>query len=155
VVRESIAIEFAGPGFVLPEQIFDGPRKDANFSPERALMLAVLEDGIRCFREFSNSRSVHARKRSREAEQWIRSRDWDWPFSFNNVCDCLGLDPAYLRGRLLRFKYEYLVAQANARAAAKARAEGRLVDLESHRSSGKRAAGREGPSVAIKRAAHA
>jgi len=137
-VRESNAIEFAGPGFVLPEQIFDGPRKDANFSPERALMLAVLEDGIRCFREFANGRSVHARQRSREAEQWLRAKDWDWPFSFNNVCDCLGLDPDYLRGRLLRLKYDFLVAQAKARVAAKAQANGRVVDLGKLRSSRQR-----------------
>ena len=41
----------------------------------------------------------------------------DWPFSFENICEVLGFDPAYLRQGLLRWKrkkllYLQLVRQA-------------------------------------------
>ena len=47
---ESLAELFA-PDIVLPEQFFEGARRDSYISGEKALMLAVLEDGIRCFQE--------------------------------------------------------------------------------------------------------
>src|SRR2546427_6600065 len=47
---ESLADLFA-PDVVLPEQFFEGARRDSQASGEKALMLAVLEDGIRCFQE--------------------------------------------------------------------------------------------------------
>ena len=47
---ESLAELFA-PDIILPEQFFEGARRDSYISGEKALMLAVLEDGIRCFQE--------------------------------------------------------------------------------------------------------
>ena len=47
---------------------------------------------------------------SRQAERWIRTRDWNWPFSFNNVCEALGIDSDCMRDALLRMKYEHLMA---------------------------------------------
>ena len=70
-------------------------------SGERALMLAVLEDGIRCFQEHLHSPRVRPRLLARQAEKWIRSPDWEWPFSFNNICESLSLDPDSLREKLL------------------------------------------------------
>ena len=32
----------------------------------------------------------------------------DWPFSFENICEVLGFDPAYLRQGLLRWKRKKL-----------------------------------------------
>jgi hypothetical protein len=64
-------------------------------------MLAVLEDGIRCFQEHLRSPRVRPRLLARQAEKWIRSSDWDWPYSFNNICESLALDPDSLRERLL------------------------------------------------------
>jgi hypothetical protein len=32
-----------------------------------------------------------------EAERWLMSLDGDWPFSFENSCVVLGLDPGALR----------------------------------------------------------
>src|SRR4029453_18750262 len=54
---DSLADLFA-PDIVLPEQFFEGARRDSCISGEKALMLAVLEDGIRCFQEhLRNARS--------------------------------------------------------------------------------------------------
>ena len=96
------------PDIVLPEQFFQGARKDSYVSGEKALMLAVLEDGIRCFQEHLRNPRSNPRLLSKEAEEWIRSDDYDWPFSFNNVCETLGVEPTALRGALLAWKAKRL-----------------------------------------------
>lgn len=90
-----------GPDVILPEQFYDSSVGMEEVSGERALMLAVLEDGIRCFQEHLTSPRVRPRLLARQAEKWIRSGDWEWPFSFNNICESLALDPDSLRERLL------------------------------------------------------
>jgi hypothetical protein len=106
---ESLA-ELFGPDIVLPEQFTEGHRNDSYLSGEKALMLAVLEDGIRCFQEHLRNPRSNPRLLSQQAENWIRAEDWEWPFSFNNVCETLGLDPCCLRNALLRWKAEKLAA---------------------------------------------
>lgn len=59
----------------------------------RGLMLAVLEDGIRSFLSTS-------RVRRDEAEAWMTMREQNWPFSFVNVCQLLGLEPSAVRQAL-------------------------------------------------------
>src|SRR5882724_8722573 len=67
-------------------------------------MLAVLEDGIRCFQEHLRNPRSNPRLLSQQAEAWIRAVDYEWPFSFNNVCETLGIDPSALRAALLAWK---------------------------------------------------
>ena len=90
-----------GPDVILPEQFYDQRNGLEQAAGEKALMLAVLEDGIRCFQEHLKNPRVRPRLLARQAEKWIRSADWDWPFSFNNVCESLALNPECLRNRLL------------------------------------------------------
>jgi len=106
--RESLADLFA-PDVVLPEQFFEGARRDSQASGEKALMLAVLEDGIRCFQEHLRNPRSNPRLLSQQAEAWIRAVDYEWPFSFNNVCETLGIDPSALRAALLAWKAKGLV----------------------------------------------
>ncbi len=103
--------ELFGPDIVLPEQLVEGYRNDSYLSGEKALMLAVLEDGIRCFQEHLRNPRYNPRLLSQQAEEWIRTEDWDWPFSFNNVCETLGLDPEALRNALLVWKASRVAAQ--------------------------------------------
>ena len=77
--------ELFTPDIVLPEQFFEGARRDSYISGEKALMLAVLEDGIRCFQEHLRNPRSNPRLLSQQAEQWIRAVDYEWPFSFQNV----------------------------------------------------------------------
>jgi hypothetical protein len=66
---------------------------------ERLLMLATLEDGIRTILD---ARNRHVpRKRLREDLDWLTSDDPRPPFSFLSLCDFLGIDPHYLRARVL------------------------------------------------------
>jgi hypothetical protein len=84
------------PEVVLPAQLNWGARLDAHTSGPRALMLALLEDAIRCLLAPHGSARL-----AREAETWIRSEDRTWPMSFTNVCDALGLASGTLRVALL------------------------------------------------------
>lgn len=92
------------PEALLPEQFFARPRHDSLLSPEKALMLAVLEDGIRCFQGHLRHARNNPRVLAREAEAWIRTVGDPWPCSFDNVCEALGIDPSALRAALLRWK---------------------------------------------------
>lgn len=67
-------------------------------------MLAVLEDAIVCFQD--NLASTCKRKRSlyHEAEEWILADERFYLFSFENICETLGFDPAYIREGLMRWK---------------------------------------------------
>ena len=135
-VRDSLS-DVLGPDVILPQQFFDGPRRDSDFSPEKALMLAVLEDAIRCFQEYFRTTRARPRMLSRQAERWIRTRDWNWPFSFNNVCDSLGIDPDCMRDTLLRMKYERLMDEQRPRASTAPR-PARIVRLSARAKGGKR-----------------
>jgi hypothetical protein len=84
------------PEIVLPAQLRWGTRQDSQTSGPRALMLALLEDAIRCVLV------PHVSERdARDAEAWIREDDTDWPMSFLNVCEALGFAPARLRAAVL------------------------------------------------------
>ena len=95
-----------GPDVILPAQFYERATTLDHASGEKALMLAVLEDGIRCFQEHLRNPRVRPRLLARQAERWIRSKDWEWPFSFNNVCESLELNPECLRTKLLQPREE-------------------------------------------------
>ncbi len=133
-VRESLS-DLLGPDVMLPQQFYDGPRKDSDASPEKALMLALLEDSIRCFQEYFRTTRARPRMLSRQAERWIRTRDWNWPFSFNNICEALGIDSDCMRDTLLRMKYEHLMSQGRPQTYAR---PARIVRLNGRAKGGKR-----------------
>lgn len=69
----------------------------------KSLMLAVLENGLACFQSYLFQPSASNEALSQEAEEWIASED-DEVFSFNNVCETLGLDPEKMRKGLQQWK---------------------------------------------------
>jgi len=77
--------------------------EDTNLSrtPEKALMLAVLEDAIACYAGRLKAPRENPAILRRQARHWLASDDWESPFSFNNVCEALALDPTSLRTRIL------------------------------------------------------
>jgi len=64
--------------------------------------LAILEDAVDCFQNNLLRPSLKSRRLFQEAEKWIVEVDGDWIFSFENVCEALGLNPAYVRQGMLR-----------------------------------------------------
>ncbi len=74
-----------------------GESRGTEFTGTKALMLAVLEDGIRSYL------SPVARIRS-EAEYWVRAKKQRSPFSFTVVCETLGLEAQAVREALDRMR---------------------------------------------------
>ncbi|HYC01335.1 MAG TPA: hypothetical protein VEC57_19540 [Candidatus Limnocylindrales bacterium] len=72
--------------------------------PENRLMLAVLEEALVTFQRGLNSPVPERRKRFFEVDRWVASHDTDWPFSFENICTTLHLDPEYIRAGLRQLK---------------------------------------------------
>jgi len=71
--------------------------------PERRLMVAVLEDAVHGFKKNAAARSAVEKAVFAEEEEWFFDRGADGPFSFETICDALGLDPDYLRSGLRRW----------------------------------------------------
>jgi hypothetical protein len=94
------------PELVLPEQFSTGARSDASLLPEKRLMLAVLEDAVAVYRKHVHSRHAAGRQLFEEADEWIRSDDVGWPYSFVNICHVLGFDVDYMRDGLARWAKE-------------------------------------------------
>lgn len=67
-------------------------------------MLAILEDAINCYQDNYISRTGKKKRFFDEVREWIVSADGDWVFSFEHVCDALGLNAAYIRRGLLQWK---------------------------------------------------
>jgi len=84
---------------VLPNQWSARHRRDGS-SPERRLMLAVLQDAIDTWRKFARTEGTRAERLAGEAWAWISSDDMSWPFSFARICEALGLDGDRLRAGL-------------------------------------------------------
>lgn len=73
-------------------------------SPERELMMAVLEGALADYQQSCSARDKKAMKRFADAQAWILESDSEWIFSFVNCCEALGIEPDYLRQGLLRWK---------------------------------------------------
>jgi len=89
------------PSAVLQTQMSEGARWNADTSGPRALMLAVLEDAVRCIEEGHWRSHSRARRLAAEAEAWVRCERQEWPFSFVNICEVLGFDVDAMRAHLL------------------------------------------------------
>ena len=75
-------------------------RARAAVEPERNLLLAVLTDAIVRYQALATVPDGARRRDLGEAERWISSNDRQWPCSFVNVCEALGIEPTGLRGAL-------------------------------------------------------
>lgn len=92
------------PGEVLAENRDLPGFRQFRAQPILALMQAVLVDALVCFHRQCATERLSRRRQQSEAEQWLFSNDVHWPFAFLRVCDALGLDPAYLRQKILRWQ---------------------------------------------------
>jgi hypothetical protein len=87
-------------GFLVPVAAQWWPRR--SLRPEQRLMCAVLEESLT---ELAATR-VAARSRLEghphrdELLAWFASPDRSWPFSFENICDAIDLDPGQVRAGL-------------------------------------------------------
>lgn len=94
---KEITLSLLGCDAAVQEQYFNTLRRSEYFEPEKALLLAVLQDAIGSYQKYRSARDRVGKDRFREAEQWIMHAGDDWIFTFDNVCELLGLDPQYVR----------------------------------------------------------
>lgn len=99
---------------MLPAQFFAHAAIDASLQPEKRLMLAVLEDAVGMYQKYAAARERTAQRLFAEVEEWFGADEHDWPFSFVNISHALGLDVAYLRGGLARWRDQQRATIGNA-----------------------------------------
>lgn len=105
-LSSELAVErFVGLNQILPCQYFDvsgGHR----LTGEQRLMLALLADAINVYQQGVLSRCTRKRLLYVDAERWIMAGPANHhAFSFDTVCDALGINPVVLRRRMLTWKH--------------------------------------------------
>ena len=103
---DAIMENLVGLHQILPSQYFDvsgGHRLTA----EQRLMLALLADAINVFQQGATSRATRKRMLYIDAERWIMMACKAAPhaFSFDTVCEALGINSGVLRRRLILWKH--------------------------------------------------
>jgi hypothetical protein len=91
-------------GLVLPGQYADLVRRNHVIEGELKLLLAVLEDAIRCYLRNVDSKEGERHREFVEVRNWFEGnrrgpRRGDI-FSFENLCAALGIEPLVLLTRL-------------------------------------------------------
>ena len=70
----------------------------------KRLMLAVLEDALRCIQTYAESPNRIHRKAFAEAETWILDRKAQGPFAFETICEALAIQPDHLRDGIRQWR---------------------------------------------------
>jgi hypothetical protein len=86
---------------IVAEAFFGSSNRKGPVSAERELMIAVLSDAIECFWKYRRSRAALAIRLYQEAKAWLFADTENHPFSFQNICQTLGLEPSYIRRGIL------------------------------------------------------
>ncbi len=84
-------------------------------SPEKRLLIAVLDDAVQLFLAGIRPRRFGDLRHFKEVGDWIMASGGDELFSFDTICNLLGLDPAYLRSGLEKLKTEARTQQRSCR----------------------------------------
>ncbi len=93
----------------LSPQYLETVRSNTYPEPEKKLMFAVLEDAVTCFQKHFVARDKIGMRLFCEAEEWILLQGKGASFfSFDYICETLGLNPGYIREGLLRCRYHRL-----------------------------------------------
>jgi hypothetical protein len=93
-----------GTDYTWRDQFLGTFQRSEFLEPEKALLAALLQDAIDCFHKHATAQDREGKELLREAEQWIMRDQENWVFSFRNVCVVLGVDPDYIRRRVLEDK---------------------------------------------------
>src|SRR4029453_18575722 len=71
---------------------------------EEGLMFAVLENAVEYFQKYVLARKPSGKQLFRDAEKWFLDKENEALYSFENICDTLGLHPDPIRKGLLVWK---------------------------------------------------
>ena len=103
VGRESVSELFA-PDMITPGQHQDQVRGEITDQPEIRLMLAVMEDAVATFQRYLSEPSRGKESDFRDTRSWLESDDLEWPYSFSNICEALGMEPELVREKMLAWE---------------------------------------------------
>ena len=90
-------------GLLLPGQYADLVRRNHVIEGELKLLLAVLEDAIRCYLRYAQIKEGERRREFIEVRNWFEGARAGGPgdiFSFENLCAALSIEPQVLLARL-------------------------------------------------------
>ena len=105
------------PDVLTPEQFYDSRRDDSTIRPVKKLMMAILEDALRCFQNNADAKGGPRKRLFNEAEQWLIGEGGEGPFSFETVCETLGIEPQFLRRGLRDWRTQQLAGVSTRRLA--------------------------------------
>jgi hypothetical protein len=92
------------PDTLLAAQYFDRVRRPKSSTGEQRLMIAILEQAVDDYMTLVAARDCVRQRMFADAEQWLASTDRSRLYSFETICDHLGLDVDYMRQGLRRWK---------------------------------------------------
>jgi len=89
-------------GMLQPNVIFPSQHLRARkpLAPEQRLMIAVVQDAIECIDKYRFATDRRGQQAFDEVTQWLGAKETDWPYSFESICEVLGLDAKAVRHRL-------------------------------------------------------
>ncbi|MGE0822079.1 MAG: hypothetical protein AB7G75_07840 [Candidatus Binatia bacterium] len=88
------------PDILLPSQYYGQLTRQRQLTPEKKLLLAVLENAVY---DIQRSRNIHRPRERRLFEEtavWFASEEDTAPMSFVAICHALDLDPDYIRRKV-------------------------------------------------------
>jgi hypothetical protein len=83
---------------------FEQAHKKSLREGEERLMMAVLEEAVQCFQEYALSTRPREKRLFQEAEEWFLDEEADYIFSFEHICESLGLHPDPIRRGLMTWR---------------------------------------------------
>ena len=91
-----------GPQQNMPGQFHDGWSSNEDLLSIRRLMLAILQDALECLAgRAAYPGRLNTIRSARDAARWVADTNERDIFSFNSICDVLGLDAAAVRKALI------------------------------------------------------
>jgi hypothetical protein len=87
----------------IPPEEFWGLEQRGVQGGERRLMAALLSDGIESYITWGLKKARGEALPYSEVAEWVESQDRGYIFSFDMVCESLGINPNYLRLGLKRY----------------------------------------------------
>jgi hypothetical protein len=95
------------PDVLTPSQFYGGVRtQHPGTHAMKRLMLAVLEDALRCIQTYVESPNPVHRKAFGEAETWILDRQAQGPFAFDTICEALEIQPDHVREGIRQWRLQ-------------------------------------------------
>lgn len=85
---------------ILPSQYYG----DAPFDGEKKIRVRMLREAVREYKKNAHSISERGMAAFADVNLWVIANDYEWPYSFVNLCEALSIDVESARGALMRWR---------------------------------------------------